>query len=378
MDEEHAIDFKQGLSHIENTNKDMYQFLVKSHIIINESDEEHLLQRNIKAYCDLLFYRVVFFTSLGCNLRCDYCYENHVGHPLKDNVYNMILDYWKDKHGCFGIDWFGGEPLLCLSQITKFMSIFKKQHPNDNLVSAMTTNGTLLTKKVFESCLSLGIKNYQITLDGLRQTHDIHRHFRNGSGSFNSIIENIKSIKLLSDEFNIIIRTNIDKSTDVEAFLSEISPLVANDKRFSVLLFPIADWGKMDKELKEKLYDKTEFVKYENEIMSKHPTIRNYQFEQMIHGSMICGFKRPNIFVVNPEGKVVDCTIEYEKNIYGTVANLEEIARNRSKKPLCDKTSCPLYPVCFGNCCHMGQNQCESHINEQKQLLAYEILRRKQ
>ena len=60
--------------------------------------------------------------------------------------------------------------------------------------SMLTTNGALLTPEVVEQLMPYGLRGAKVTLDGDRAAHDAKRQFKNGAGSFDRIIANIRAI----------------------------------------------------------------------------------------------------------------------------------------------------------------------------------------
>ena len=50
--------------------------------------------------------------------------------------------------------------------------------------SSMTTNGYNLTLENFRKLYNLNVYAYQITIDGIRSTHDDLRILKNGEGTF--------------------------------------------------------------------------------------------------------------------------------------------------------------------------------------------------
>ena len=72
----------------------------------------------------------------------------------------------------------------------------------------MVTNGYLLTSKIVELIDSVGIVKVQITLDGLKESHDARRHLVGGQGTFDRIYENLK----LFEEYpiRVDVRMNVD------------------------------------------------------------------------------------------------------------------------------------------------------------------------
>ncbi|MCS7187224.1 MAG: hypothetical protein RMK89_09765, partial [Armatimonadota bacterium] len=59
---------------------------------------------------------------------------------------------------------------------------------------ACTTNGTLLSEEALDFARSFGFL-YLLSLDGSKQTHDLHRKFENGMGSFEFIASKLPLLK---------------------------------------------------------------------------------------------------------------------------------------------------------------------------------------
>ena len=109
--------------------------------------------------------------------------------------------------------WFGGEPLLKFQEIIEESAKVKEICTNNNreYIGSITTNGYLLNKHIFSELYIVGIRTYQITLDG--EKHDKFRVLENGSGTFNTIKNNISNISNMDGDFHIIIRVNVDKNS---------------------------------------------------------------------------------------------------------------------------------------------------------------------
>lgn len=86
------------------------------------------------------------------------------------------------------IGFFGGEPLLRSGWIASLLS-----KTGGGIRSSATTNGYLLTPDLFRKLLPLGLRTYQITLDGLPEDHDRMRILFNGKGTWQRTYDNIKS-----------------------------------------------------------------------------------------------------------------------------------------------------------------------------------------
>lgn len=204
-------------------NSDLYTKLKKRAYIFNSLDEEqHLLnlfkqitQQIIKNTKTNLF---TICPTMGCNLRCTYCYENHFYHEnfntMTQKQLKTILGYIKKSYESrtkdskiLPINLFGGEPLLksnylLIRQILEFSNKI-------NIPVSIATNGTTLDENYFNL-----LKKYktnlsiQITFDGDKNFHDDNRIYYNGTGTFDDICMSIE--KLLNLGIHIVSRINVD------------------------------------------------------------------------------------------------------------------------------------------------------------------------
>lgn len=123
-----------------------------------------------------------------CNLNCKHCYSNSTA-AKKDETLNTkeafnLIDQLAD----FNVPVLllsGGEPLLR----PDLFKLIKKAKSRDLRV-VISTNGTLLTKKVVKELKSLGVSYIGISLDGLENVND---QFRGKKGAFNAALEGIRN-----------------------------------------------------------------------------------------------------------------------------------------------------------------------------------------
>lgn len=160
--------------------------------------------------------------TMGCNLRCTYCYEEHSQHEKLDIMLgeqlSVIFDYIKKckeavkqysgDTSAIKIGLFGGEPLLKQNyQIVEKVLRFAKEIKTKVYI---TTNGT--TIKEYRELLNLyrNIIFLQITLDGNKSHHDKKRIYKSGIGTFDKICESIDTILKLG--IKLTIRINVDRN----------------------------------------------------------------------------------------------------------------------------------------------------------------------
>ncbi len=122
--------------------------------------------------------QLILLASEDCNFRCTYCYEDFARGTMSPAVRQGIKRLVEKRLGTLrelAINWFGGEPLYGMQAIEDLAPFFLDVATKNSLSfsSGMTTNGFLLTPEVAEKLLAWKIRKFQITVDGLEETHDL-------------------------------------------------------------------------------------------------------------------------------------------------------------------------------------------------------------
>jgi len=121
----------------------------------------------------------------------------YVAKKSVDFFINRIPDHVHDE--C-SISFYGGEPLLkwdLIKQIIKYVNQNKK---SKTISINFTTNATLLNSEMIKYLIRNDI-HMAISLDGPQHSHDRYRVFRNGKGTFNTVMNNLNIIKRISIEY---------------------------------------------------------------------------------------------------------------------------------------------------------------------------------
>lgn len=156
------------------------------------------------------FRQLILEATSGCNLRCKYCiyseyYPTYKGYQnefmsfetAKLAVNEYIKNYKKVKYinptRKPNIGFYGGEPLLNYELIKKVVEYSNKNFDEEVLYN-VTSNGLLFTEEVQDFLVK---NNFSIiiSLDGNKENHDRNRVKIDGSGSFEDVMENIKTFK---------------------------------------------------------------------------------------------------------------------------------------------------------------------------------------
>ncbi|MGZ4107554.1 MAG: radical SAM protein, partial [Tumebacillaceae bacterium] len=195
---------------------------------------------------------LILLPNEDCNFRCKYCYESFAKNFMKDWVQEGVLKYLEKnlhKYQTLHISWFGGEPLTAMpiiERISERVLELCKQH-KVRYVSSMTTNGYNLTVNVMKKLLKYRVMNFQITLDGIEETHNCTRVRLDGANTFERIVNNLRNIRdnIPNRTFKIIIRGNINRNVlnIIDNYVDFLADEFAADGRFQTHWSPVGNWG---------------------------------------------------------------------------------------------------------------------------------------
>lgn len=132
-------------------------------------------------------FQVVWDVTYACNLRCKHCYAT-AGKALHDELTtDEALDLIDrlDRLGVTIIAFSGGEPLVRkdIFELTSYAA-------EKGIYVAIATNGTLITEEKAREMKESGVGYVQISLDGMKETHEA---FRGIKGCFDRAVEGIKN-----------------------------------------------------------------------------------------------------------------------------------------------------------------------------------------
>jgi uncharacterized protein len=222
------------------------------------------------------------------------------------------------------IAWFGGEPLLAYDiviDVMKFAQSLKESRPSGILTSGMTTNGYYLDFERLRDLTSLGVLDYQITLDGEREYHNKVKVLYGGKPTFDRIWKNLMSAKHsdLQFFFNIRVHVSKDNIESVRLLIDQMSEL-AFDERFYLSIVPLSRFGGSN-DSKLPVLDGSD-RRWES-VPDTIKVLRNYARSKSLNimprVSEVCYASKLNAYVIRSNGKVSKCTVAlYDKrNIVG-------------------------------------------------------------
>jgi len=157
--------------------------------------------------------QIIFEISQNCQLRCAYCvysdsykYNRNVSSKLmafetaKKSI-DYILDFVNNRYKkTFYIGFYGGEPILNFDTIKKIVNYSKEKFKNWDLYFTITTNGIGLNEEIIHFFIKNSF-NIMVSLDGPEENHDAKRIFPDGTGSFKTVVKNLRKIKKINKDY---------------------------------------------------------------------------------------------------------------------------------------------------------------------------------
>lgn len=264
---------------------------------------------------------------------------------------------------------------------------------NIEFASGIITNGTLLTAEIVSQLINYNCQQIQITLDGMPDTHNARRKYKDGKGSFEQIISALELLNNKCADIHTVIRINVDKNN-----LDEVSTLLEylgiNGKgltncnvdfgivRGSTQACSAYSGNCLSEsivgEVLSKLWSKAEMEGF---------TLYTKPFHRWIY----CGLYADSQFTVTPNGELYKCWEHAgdEQHLMGNInenGNIDNIKYSfydwMSHNPLENEEckECVYLPACGGGCGVVSYNETNSYHSKgcfkvkgvlEKQVLRY-------
>jgi len=367
-------DLSTGKTSFIELDDEIQNILVNSELVVPND-------RNEPGIAEMYYLRDIMSSRLDltimptedCNFRCKYCYESFKKGKMTDSTISGLKKFLIKnirKYTGISVSWFGGEPLEAIDNIkniSKFViDICKKRGiPYD---SGIVTNGYNLNLTMLDELIKLRVRQIQVTLDGTKYNHDRYKVLKNGSPTYDIVLENLRSIRDNCDKrLSIVVRTNVsmDILDDLEQITSFYSNEFGKDKRFSFFFRPVGDWGgESVKKVSNAVLDKKMYsLMYER--LSNCSTPLNYKmyYNELTKNVDICYAAKDNAYIIGSDGDLYKCSCKFE-DCENKIGHLSDdgnmiLDSNLSSKWLmagletsmtkCNK--CILYPVCHRASC---------------------------
>lgn len=264
-----------------------------------------------------LFFQLIILPTEKCNFRCTYCYEDFAAGRMKQETIlgiKALLERRCANLRYLNISWFGGEPLTAkdiVVEISKYATSLVYRYPQLRYVGDMTTNAYLLDYETVSSLANVGVRNYQISLDGPREIHNKSRLRADGSSTYDQIWANLLAIRYSSLPVSVTLRIHftVDTLILLDPLIEDIKREFMPDSRFSVLFKAVERLGGPN-DASIKLFSE---VEKEEAIKSLQTKLFGENLASPQNNSLtdnyICYASRPNSLVIRANGDVGKCTV---------------------------------------------------------------------
>lgn len=162
-----------------------------------------------------------FHITNQCNLRCTYCFvkktpEKMTKEIAEQSIKKILNDGKKNGYSEIRVFFSGGECLLELGLLLHTVEIGRAlaKELNIKVGFSISTNGTLITREnariLKENHITVGV-----SLDGLENSNDKQRIYRNGSGTFKHVLRGIKHLQSEKTSFNVMVTITANNVKDL-------------------------------------------------------------------------------------------------------------------------------------------------------------------
>lgn len=347
------------LNELKKEQASLFDLLVKNGFIIDKkSNESQIAEYNrLKLKLDKNLYHLVINPTMDCNLDCWYCYEKKVKDSemspdvVKLVINNIIAKFETDRYKVLKLSFFGGEPLLKFNPASEIINAAREFCEKNSIFLRLdfTTNATLLSKKIIR-VIGKDFAEFQITLDGNREKHNLTRiNKKTGANSYDTIISNIKKIILHVPNSYVWIRINFDKDTleNIDDIIYDLKDI--NRSRCSIIFRKIWQVNISTISKDRILYAITQFINNKFKV--------DYFALPRINP---CFAERESQALINYDGKIFKCsTLDdfCDKHAIGVINENGLIKFDEGKiankiiphvQNICRE--CKIYPACYGPC----------------------------
>ncbi len=356
---------------VTDLDSELYEVLEAKKIITENEQDDFLIYKSVitAQRTDRSNMHVTIAPTMNCCFSCHYCFEKYKQEGvMSEEVMDSIVKYMNllESKPEFSLTWFGGEPLMAIEQMeqlyNKFVSDY--QAPTD---SDIITTGFHINEQAVEVFKRIGIKRIQVTLDGLKDTHNKVKFTSGCDDAFTKVIDNVELVLKSAPNITVIFRVNITKENAGE--------YVQLHKELTHRYQAYSNWGMspgiiMERGVftldtpkeKSNLFLPNESAEFSLGLYHKHK-IRTVSLQYPSQYFQECGIRNVMSISFDAEGYAYKCweligNKDYATGKLNDNGNLETInivSYNRQMfgaDPLEDPTcsQCRYLPICHGGC----------------------------
>jgi len=375
------FNFKESMN-LDDLDLELKELLIEFGMLIeknrseyNTITEEHWSQR----FNGSSILNITLATTLGCNLRCGYCFEQNkqsinLSMADEESIFKFVSSQLNDSKDGMQITWFGGEPLLGIKSIERLskrflqLSTFRGKSYSADII----TNGVLMTHQNAKILKKALLSSVQITIDGVKEIHDKMRPAPN-RGSYDDVI---KGVMVSKEYFNTTIRINLNHHNvnSIPKLFEDLAKLELFDISFYFAPIFLNDTSlDMSSYLTREEFAKTQLELSQLAVNMGFDVAKVFGVSE---SNLPCTALDPSHYTIEPKGylhKCVDFLGDY-KNTIGKIKDgeIDSINSNNLWKNYDifsftniaeedDCGNCKFLPLCYGGCPKNRMNGNDKH-----------------
>lgn len=350
---------------------EVYKQLLSVNIILDDSIVEDEVHYRLSRELRFTNKAISLFLGLTsrCNLACIYCYQSlrssMEGCDLSEkewrNLYGLLERRVKKETSFIAVALYGGEPLLNASMAKKVVKDLEKlaSEYGTRKELSVITNGTVYNNNVEEVITT--VNTIQVTVDGVKEVHDSRRPFKDGLGSFDTVVNNtLTFVDRYDKQVGIRVNVdehNIDKAHKLVDFLADLG---LQNKVIAIDMSPVHP---------EQVNNYTPFktsknyYEYYTNVSRKIVEVLEYAVEKgfkiskaFVKGPCIC--KYANGYAVDEKLNIYLCPAYMYGTPIGRIVDEKTIVISPERfipvvyDPLC-ADNCKYAPICYGGCIYL-------------------------
>ena len=309
---------------------------------------------------------VTLMPTLACNLACTYCFQkespafNRMTGDTEAATVEWILERAAEA-GCrkLVVHYFGGEPLTRKDYVLRTAEQLSAgmRARGGEFTWEITTNGVTLDVPFVQAMNLQGSGSIKVTLDGDKETHDKHRIWRSGKGSFDQIFANLVAC---APHVKMRLGGNFAKGelASYERLLKKLDESGLTSLLDGVRFKPVEDTSRQEngtctgcahsqsEEAAQTLVQLNAGIQKRKLGAANHETLEGMLGPCELHWN--------NSYIIDPDGLLYKCpaVAGRPEMAVGSVAGHapEKVAPLLALRPWEKCGDCPYMPVCVGGC----------------------------
>lgn len=353
----------------EQEDKEVVETLLQNNIITESDTDDLLVYKSIiqQQRSEQTFMHLTLAPTMDCCFKCHYCFEKYKSKKhMTPEIMESIIEYVNNQKSLNGIHltWFGGEPLLAIKEIDEFYTNYSGKLNSKIVQSNIITTGFHLDEESIQLFKKNHINMIQITLDGIKETHNRIKFLKECDDVFSKVIDNIELLNDLAPEIHIAIRVNLTlkNAHEFSELVSFFQHRFNNRKNISITPAFVLDRGTSNsKKCQSTLFNHKQRSQYILKLAKE-----GYNVSQMLYPSRFineCAIRNKVAISFDSEGYAYKCWEVIGNQKYaigkldtkGQIINVNNTMLNRQlygSDPLDDPKckECNYLPICNGGC----------------------------